>query len=147
MDTNVVTALAALGGSVIGGTASIAAAYLTQRNQGRRDRLLREQEVRERLYADFIRVASDRYADSIDHSLDNPRTLIELFSLVGRIHLFSTDEVLREARAVEANVIESYNRPAVDPIPALAHRDEIAAPLWAFTDACRRERATILRHI
>ena len=147
MDTSIVTALAALGGSVIGGTASIAAAYLAQRNQGRRDRLLREQEVRERLYADFIRVAADRYADSLDHSLDNPGALIELFSLVGRIHLFSTEDVLRAARAVESHLIESYNRPAVDPISALAPRDQIAAPLWAFTDACRRERATILRQI
>ena len=89
MDNNIVTALAALGGSVIGGMASIAAAHLTQRNQGRRDRLLREQDMRERLYAEFIRLAADRYADSLDHSLENAGAMIELFSLVGRIHLFS----------------------------------------------------------
>lgn len=147
MDSSIVTALAALGGSIIGGAASIAAAHLTQRNQGRRDRLLREQDMRERLYAEFIRVAADRYADSLDHNLDNPGALIELFSLVGRIHLLSTEEVLAAARLVESHVIDCYRRPAVDPIPALAHREEIAAPLAAFTDACRRERATVLRRI
>ena len=109
--------------------------------------MLREQEVRERLYADFIRVAADRYADSLDHTLDNPGAVIELFSLVGRIHLFSTEEVLRAARAVESHLIESYKRPAVDPVPFLAHPDEFVGPLLAFTEACRRERATILRHI
>jgi hypothetical protein len=139
--------LAALGGSAIGGMASIAAAHLTQRNQGRRERLLREQDMRERLYADFIRVAADRYADSLDHNLDNPGAVIELFSLVGRIHLFGSEEVLRAARAVESHLIDCYNRPAVDPIPALAHRDEIIAPLSAFTEACRRERTMFLRHI
>ena len=147
MDSNIVTALAALGGSVIGGMASIAAAQLTQRNQGRRDRLLREQDMRERLYAEFIRLAADRYADSLDHSLDNAGALIELLSLVGRIHLFSTEDVWAAAHAVEAHVIECYRRPPVDPIPALEHREELIAPLRAFTEACRRERATVLRRI
>jgi hypothetical protein len=147
MDSNIVTALAALGGSVIGGMASIAAAHLTQRNQGRRDRLLREQDMRERLYAEFIRVAADRYVDSLDHSLENRGALIELFSLVGRIHLFSTEEVLVAARAVESHLIECYKRPAVDPISALAHRGEIVAPLLAFTEACRRERTTLMRRL
>ena len=147
MDSSIVTALAALGGSVIGGMASIAAAHLTQRNQGRRDRLLREQDMRERLYAEFIRIAADRYADSLDHNLENPGVLIELFSLVGRIHLFSTEEVLRAARAVESHLLDCYKRPAIDPLSALARRDEIVAPLSAFTEACRRERTTVLRHI
>jgi len=147
MDNNIVTALAALGGSVIGGVASIAAAQLSQRNQGRRDRLMREQELRERLYDEFIRVAANRYADSLDHSLDNAGALIELFSLVGRIHLFSTEDVWRAARGVESNVVESYRKPAVDPIPALEHREELVAPLRAFTEACRRERTIVLRSI
>jgi len=147
MDTSIVTALAALGGSIIGGVASIAAAQLTQRNQGRRDRLLREQDMRERLYAEFIRTAADRYADSLDHSLENPGVLIELFSMVGRIHLFSTGEVLAAAHAVESHLIESYRRPAIDPIPALARRDEIVAPLLAFIEACRRERTMLMRRL
>jgi|SRR5436190_5959621 hypothetical protein len=147
MDTSIVTALAALGGSIIGGMASIAAAHLTQRNQGRRDRLLREQDMRERLYAEFIRLAADRYADSLDHSLENAGAMIELFSLVGRIHLFSTDEVLAAAHAVEAHLIECYKRPAIDPIPALDRRNEMVAPLRAFTEACRRERATLMRRL
>ena len=147
MDTSLVAAFSALGGSVIGGMASIAAAHLTQRYQGRRDRLLREQDMRERLYAEFIRIAADRYADSLDHNLENAGALIELFSLVGRIHLFSTDEVLRAARAVESHLLDCYRRPAVDTMSALAYRDEIIAPLSAFTEACRRERATILRNI
>jgi hypothetical protein len=147
MDNSIVTALAALGGSIIGGMASIAAAHLTQRNQGRRDRLLREQDMRERLYAEFIRLAADRYADSLDHSLENAGALIELFSLVGRIHLFSTEEVLAAAHAVESHLIECYKRPAIDPIPALDRRDEVVAPLRAFTEACRRERAMLLRRL
>lgn len=147
MDTSIVAALAALGGSVIGGMASIAAAQLTQRNQGRRDRLLREQDMRERLYAEFIRIAADRYADSLDHSLESPGALIELFSLVGRIHLFSTEEVLRAARAVESHVVECYRRPSVDIVSAVVHREEIIAPLSAFTEACRRERTTVMRGI
>ena len=147
MDTSIVAALAALGGSLIGGMASIATAQLTQRNQGRRERLLREQDLRERLYAEFIRISADRYADSLDHNLENSGALIELFSLVGRIHLFSTDEVLRAARAVESHLIDCYKRPPVDRVSALMHRDEIIAPLSAFTEACRRERTTVLRGI
>jgi hypothetical protein len=48
---------------------------------------------------------------------------------------------------VESHLIESYKKPAVDPVSALAHRDQLVGPLLAFTEACRRERTAIMRHI
>ena len=147
MDPSILTALAAVGGSVIGGMASLTATHLAQRDQGRRERLLREQDRRETLYVDFIRVAADRYVDSLDHSLDNPGALIELFSLIGRVRLFSSEDVLKGAEAVGQHLVERYGQPPIDPIAALAQRHDIVAPLEAFTEACRRERESLLRRL
>src|SRR6185503_20791154 len=50
VDTAIVTALAAVGGSVLGGVATLTATAVAQRDQGRRERLLKEQDRREGLY-------------------------------------------------------------------------------------------------
>jgi hypothetical protein len=147
VDTAIVTAIAAVGGSVLGGMASLTATNLAQRDQGRRERLLKEQDRRENLYVKFIKVAADRYVDALDHTLDNPTALMEFFSLVGRIRLFSTREVLLRAEAVAAHLIDRYRQPPLDAIEALARRNDIVAPLAAFTEACRLEREAVLRRI
>jgi hypothetical protein len=146
MDASIITALAAVGGSVVGGLATVTAAFSAQHVQGRRERVMREQDLRERLYAEFIQKAAAHYGDSLDHTLDDPSGLIELYGIIGRIRLFSTPEVLQAAEAVGANLLERYKRPPVDPIAALANHEELVAPMVAFTAICRREREAILRH-
>src|SRR5215831_17629766 len=54
MDRAVVSALAAILGSLVGGAATIATAWLTQRTQGRRASIDAEVRKREALYIEFI---------------------------------------------------------------------------------------------
>ena len=54
LDSSTVTAIAAIGGSVVGGLASFVTTYFSQRHQTRRERLFRELERREVLYGQFI---------------------------------------------------------------------------------------------
>jgi hypothetical protein len=147
VDTAIVTAIAAVGGSVLGGMASLTATNLAQRDQGRRERLLKEQDRREGLYVKFIKVAADRYVDALDHTLDNPAALMEFFSLVGRIRLFSSAAVLKHAEIVAAHLIGRYSEPPLDAVEALARRGDIVAPLAAFTEACRLEREAVVRRL
>lgn len=72
MDRAVLSALAALLGSLVGASATIATAWLTQRTQWRRSSLEAEIRKREALYGEFIGEGSKLLIESIDHKLDDP---------------------------------------------------------------------------
>ena len=94
MDTAVISALSAVLGSIVGGSASIAAAWITQRTLGRRESINAEMRKRESLYADFIAECSKAVLDALDHSLDDPAKIIQLYSFQNRIRLSASDAVV-----------------------------------------------------
>lgn len=57
MDTNIVTASAALVGSLVGGLASFGTTWFTHRSQSHRDHISRQLVRREALYSEFINEA------------------------------------------------------------------------------------------
>ena len=95
-----ITALAAIAGSIVGGLSSFLTTFFTQRNQAHRDLLSRDVAHREELYSQFIKEATNLYIDSLDKTLENPVSLIGMYSLVGRIRLVSSDTVLAAAEKV-----------------------------------------------
>jgi len=146
MDAAIITAIAAISGSIVGGLASFATTYFTQRNQAHRDFLSRDVAHREELYAQFIKEATNQYIDSLDKTLDNPAALIGLYSLVGRIRLVGSDTVLAAAEKVADSIIDSYNRPPIkfQDVYKLWHERHVD-PLKEFTEACREERMATLK--
>ena len=146
MDAAIITALAAVSGSIVGGLASFATTYFTQRNQAHRDFLSRDVAHREELYAQFIKEATNLYIDSLDKSLENPTALIGMYSLVGRIRLTAGDKVLLAAEKVMETIVDSYNRPPIkfEDVYKVWRKEHID-PLKEFTEACRDERKLMLK--
>ena len=89
-----ITALAAVAGSIVGGLASFLTTFFTQRNQAHRDLLSRDVAHREELYSQFIKAAANLYADSLDKTLENPASLIGMYSLIGLMRPIAADKVL-----------------------------------------------------
>jgi len=148
MDPAVITALAAVMGSIVGGLTSFATTFFTQRNQAHRDFLSRDVAHREELYAQFIKEATNLYADSLDKTLTNPAMLIGMYSLVGRIRLVSSDKVLAAAEKVADSIIVSYSRPPIKFEDVYkVWREEHVDPFKEFTEACREERKATLMHL
>ena len=148
MDPAVITALAAVMGSIVGGLTSFATTFFTQRNQAHRDFLSRDVAHREELYAQFIKEATNLYADSLDKPLTNPTTLIGMYSLVGRIRLVSSDKVLAAAEKVADSIIVSYSRPPIKFEDVYkVWREEHVDPFKEFTEACRGERKATLMYM
>jgi hypothetical protein len=143
-----ITALAAIAGSVVGGLTSFATTYFTQRNQAHRDLLSREVANREELYSQFIKEATNLYADSLDKTLTNPAMLIGMYSLIGRIRLIGSDKVLAAAEKVADSIIVSYSRPptTLDDFYKVVHETRVD-PLKEFTEACREERKSMLKSL
>ena len=112
MDRAVLSALAALLGSLVGASATIATAWLTQRSQARRSSVEAEIRKREALYGEFITEGSKLLIESIDHKLDDPERLYSLYEMVlNRIRLVASDEVLAAADRTATQIIERFFRP------------------------------------
>jgi hypothetical protein len=140
VDSNLITALAGVLGSVSGASAAIATTWITQKNQTVRERAKSETRKREILYGDFITEASQRFADAFDHSLDKPETLVKLYAILGRIRLVSSDAVLAAAEQCCDRIIDLYAKPnrTMAEIFTTLHGAEFEV-LKDFSAACRVE--------
>jgi hypothetical protein len=140
MDTALVSAMAAVLGSIAGGSAAIATTWISQKSQTNRERAKWETRKRETLYGDFITEASRLFADSLDHSLDNPETLVKLYATVGRIRLVSSDAVLAAAEECCDRILKLYAQPnrTTAEIFTTLHSGELEV-FKHFSDACRVE--------
>ena len=148
MEPAAITALAAIAGSIVGGLASFLTTFFTQRNQAHRDLLSRDAVHREELYSQFIKEAANLYVDSLDKTLENPVSLVGMYSLVGRIRLVSSDTVLAAAEKCADGIVDSYRRPpATFEDVYKGFRESHVDPLLEFTKACREERKSMLKRL
>ena len=147
-DPGLVTGVTAVAGTLLGGLTSFATTYVTQGRQGRAERLLRELERRDDVYARFAELSYELAWDAIENTLESAKTLIRLSALVGRIRLASSHEVLQAAERVIDYLIETYQEPPGKASEMVANEPrKFTAPLIAFTQACRDERERMLRRL
>ena len=140
MDSNLITALAGVLGSVSGASAAIATTWISQKSQTVRERAKWETRKRETLYGDFITEASHLMADAFDHSLDKPEKLVKLYANLGRIRLVSSDAVLAAAEACCDRILKLFSEPnrTMAEIFTTLHGGEFEE-FRHFSDACRSE--------
>ena len=146
LDPSLVSALAALAGSLVGGSASIATAWVTHKAQSREARIKAEIASREHLYADFIAECSKLIIDALDHSLDDTGKLLHVYALRNRISLTGSDRVNQTAEETIRNIVTQYLKPNLTREEvhqmALSHDND---PLRPFADACRDELRSMRR--
>lgn len=146
MNSTMVGALAALGGSSVGAIAPVLTSYILQRSITQRELTNREINLRESLYAEFIKEASRSYLSSITHVLENLDDLVLLYSLVSRIRLFATEPVVTAAEDLVKRIVARYGSPnlTVEQVRAAA-LSAAADPLDVFSFACREELKNLFR--
>ena len=148
MDATIVSAMAGVFGSLVGGSATVATAWVTQKTLSKRELIGAEIRRRETLYGEFIREGSRLVMDSFVRTLDKPEMLLSLYELLNRIRLSASDAVLAEADHVLRQITEQYfsTNLSVDEMRALVQSGS-ADPLKSFGEACRVElksmRATV----
>jgi len=81
LETSLITAFAAILGTVAGGLSTFATTVYTARYGARRDLMLKNVASREELYSGFITEATSLFIDSLDKSLDKPETLLSALDL------------------------------------------------------------------
>src|SRR5688572_22443012 len=141
MDTSIITALAALAGSLVGGLTTFATTWFTHRYQATRERTAKEVAKRETLYGDFINEATRVGIDAIQRDIDSLSELTQLLALINRIRLTSSDEVVAAAEAVLIEIGEMYiggnKTPREVFEEARRQGNPTPDPLRAFSEACR----------
>ena len=140
MDTALLSAMSAVMGSLVGGSASVATTWMAQKTLNRREVLREELRKREALYGEFIGECAKLFMDAFTHELEKPETLLPVFALINRIRLCSSRKVLAEAERLLGRITDQYfaNNMTVEELRKLAHTEQ-ADPLSAFGEACRAE--------
>lgn len=141
MEQSIVSAVAVLAGSLLGGTSTFAASWLTTRRQHRTQTWIQQASRREQLYAEFISKASQHLVDAWGHEMHSPERLAEIYSVLERIRLLSSDPVIAAAERVMQQVVAAYTAPnkTYEELQRLVIRGGIASPLAEFSRECRRE--------
>lgn len=136
MDVPIITAMAGVLGSLVGGTARAATAWITQRTLGRREMFRSELDKREALYGE----CSKLLIDALTHPLEDPAQLMSAYALANRIRLSASDAVLEEAEYGIKRITDQYfsHNIAIREIRELVRSDK-ADPLRSFAEACRVE--------
>ena len=141
MNTEYLSALAALAGSVVGGLTSLGASWLTQRAQFSAQVLAHDIGRRIDLYKDFIEEASKSYADAFEHDMADVPKLVHLYSLVSQMRIFSSQVVIDQADRIMLRIVETYREPnkAIRDIESHDLKSGMLDPLLDFSNACRDE--------
>ena len=144
MDTMFLTAMSGVLGSLVGSSATVATAWITQKKLNRRELIREEIRKREALYGDFIGECARMLMDAFTHTLDQPETLLPIYGLLNRLRLVASPPVLGMAESLVARITDQYfaSNLTVGDLHALARSDQ-ADPLKPFGEVCRTELRAI----
>jgi hypothetical protein len=144
MDGAIVPAMAGVLGSLVGSSAAVATAWITQKAANKRELTQLEMRKREMLYGEFITECAKLLMDAFTHTLDSPEKLLPLYATLNRIRLSASQPVLAEAEHLLTRITDQYfsKNLTLDEIRGLAH-SEGADPLKQFGEACRVELKSV----
>ena len=153
MEGGISNGLAAIMGALVGGLASLASTWVSERTRHRRDLLQREITKRETTYSDFIDHASKLYVESATHNLNDDDENLEaelegavtLYGIASRIRLFASDRVIEEAEAVLDQILMQFGAENISVEQLREKKLTERDPLKAFSVSCRRELQELQR--
>ncbi len=123
---------------------SVLASWLAQRVQSKSQLLSLEIQRRQILYSEFVQATSRCYTDALQESEPDPGRLANLYGEIGRMRLYSSDAVLKEANRIAHRILEAYGNPNRTKTEIRDFLTRDCVDLFAdFGDACRAELAAL----
>jgi hypothetical protein len=141
MDAALLSALAALAGSVVGGLTSGFTSWLNQRAQAKANLLAHALSRREELFKDFVVAASKAYGEALTSSTPQLQELVELYGMISRMRTICSSRTVACAEKVMAETLAAYatsNR-TIPEIHDLLKSGTGIDPLKGFAEAARAE--------
>jgi hypothetical protein len=152
MEATLITAMAGVFGSLVGGSASLATTWLTKRTEIVRTTAERNLRERESLYNEFLTEASRVAIHALTHSFEGPDQIVALYGILSRIRLVASNAVVREGEVCCVRMLATYGKPSItaDELRGMfAAANDLADldPLKEFSNACRQELKLIEQQI
>lgn len=147
MNSVMITALAAIAGSLVGALGSAIGTWITARHQDRRDLLGKQIARREALYSDFIGESARLLVDAMQHSASDLQKMLPVYALVSRIRLSSSEAVLQEAEQIIKTIVSTYPQPNLTAEQIESQAVNGHDPLRQFSDICRTELDSMQRQL
>jgi len=149
MDGAYISALSALGGSVVGGLTSGITTRLSLRAQARTGQRAHDKSLREELYKDFIIAASKARTDAVMSHEPKIPDFITLYALVSRMRILSSPRVVACAEKVMLATADAYFAPdktiseLYELIKSGKGREEGLDSMKEFSEIAREELQTL----
>jgi hypothetical protein len=118
--------------------------WSTQRHRERREFIAQKTAHLEQLYADFINESARLLVDAVQHSLENPSTLVPIYALISRIRLRSSADVIESGERLITTILKVYIEPNLTPEEIQSAASKHNDHLQEFSNACRRELASLV---
>jgi hypothetical protein len=147
MNSVMITALAAIAGSLVGAFGSAVGTWITARHQDQRDLLGKQIARREALYSDFIGESARLLVDAMQHNASDLQKLLPVYALLSRIRLSSSKPVLQEAEQVIKTIVSTYPQPNLTAEQIESQAANGKDPLRKFGDTCRTELDSLQRQL
>jgi hypothetical protein len=102
---------------------------------------------REAVYTEFITECSRLAIDALDHPLESPTRLVQLYGLLNRSRRTSSNAVVRAAEAtVQTIVDESFqSAKSIEELRQRVATSQFGDPLEPFAEACRQQLREVVR--
>ena|SRR5271166_62422 len=146
MDVAYVSALSALGGSVVGGLISGVATWLSQREQVIAGKRAHDQARREDLQRDFIVAASKSYGNALTNNDPPIQEIVELYAIINRMRVLSSPRIVACADKIMHVTLDTYFAPnkTISQLHDLVKKEgsEGLDLLKDFSEIAREERRT-----
>ena len=141
MDPALLSALAALAGSIVGGLTSGYTNLLNLRAQTKSSLVAHALSRREELFRDFITAASKSYGGALMSSTPQLQDLVELYGMLSRMRVMCSPRLVACAEKVVAQTIAAYSGPnrTVSEIHELLESGTGMDPLKDFARDARAE--------
>ena len=144
MDLAYVSALAALGGSVVGGLISGIATWLAQRSQIQAGHRTYQISHRQDLFRDFLVAATKAYGQEMMSNEPNLQDLVGMWGMIHRMEVVCVPRTIACARGVVQETIDTYFQPnkTFQDLRTTMKEGIGISPLSEFAGAAREELRT-----
>jgi hypothetical protein len=143
MNPAYMTALSALGGSLVGGITTGITTWMSLRSAARAGRLGLEFSRRQDLFRDFIVAASSAYGHALISSEPQIQELVNLYAMISRMRILCSPELVACADKIMRLTIETNFAPnkTVAELRDMVQSETGLDPLKEFSERARRELA------
>lgn len=105
MDSSIITALAALGGTVVGGLVTFVTSFILKKAEWKEQRLNRELAKREQIYSEFLAESGGLLLRGVSDKVSDPKEFRNMYTLLGKIRMCGTQEVIDAGERLVMSVL------------------------------------------